>query len=82
VKGMQCDRMACGLAALPALLGALGMSRAGASTPTDHNSSPVLQSETTDITRFPGFTSHDLAYSGLDGDTSGVSTSCGYPMWP
>lgn len=71
MKAMQSDRMACGLAALLALLGALGMSRAGASPPTDHGSSPVLQSETADITPFPGFSAHDLAYSGLDGGTTG-----------
>jgi methylamine dehydrogenase heavy chain len=71
MKRMQSERVACGVATLLALLGAPWAGRAWSSTQTGHGFPPVLQSETADITPFPGFGAHDLAYSGLDGGTSG-----------
>ncbi|HJS89792.1 MAG TPA: amine dehydrogenase large subunit [Steroidobacteraceae bacterium] len=71
MKRMQSDRVVCGVAALLALFGVPRADRAWCSTLNGHGSPPVLQSETADITPFPGFTAHDLAYSGLDAVTTG-----------
>lgn len=67
----QDDRVVCSVSILLALLLACQRGAAWAAMPTGQGSAPVLQSETADITPFPGLTAHDLAYSGLDAVTTG-----------
>ena len=71
MKRIRSDRVAFGVAVLLALLGGQCETQALSATSTEHGVQPVLQSETADITPFPGLTAHDLAYSGLDAFTTG-----------